>query len=447
MWNSGGPGSGGGPGAHVPAATASGGDGYSFGGFGGMIGRAKLLVRQRAWFEDSVHVTCADARGTGGRWHCAVQFSLLGKLDEADQVTVTVCEAWGASTCLPAVETVANSTRMTVTVPIPDAQLWVPGTPAGQANLYTANLSIAGRALNTTSSARFGVRSLSTDGPRILFNGEPLFLRGYGDDGQYAVTGAPPMEKSYYLKQLSDMKSLGFNFIRFHTHSMPDVFHEAADELGFLCDPEFAMNYAYPCPFPGCAPNDLVHEVFNRSFTSIVQRTSHHPSLFGYVLSNEIGFGKSSQFVELYRFANQHDPERPCWFGDGSTGVSGYNLTALSCRNGQDATDEHCFMDVWVPQSGWSHTAVKDDISSGVDAAALPVPMLLHEAMDARTFPRLESNLLSFEGGTLKVTISCCAIRLSELQLSGLSDSLPAGWDVVQRFDRAHASTWSVGGA
>ena len=90
---------------------------------------------------------------------------------------------------------------------------------------------------------------------------------------------------------------------------MPDVFHEAADELGFLCDPEFSMNYAYPCPFPGCVLTDAVHDTFNRSFASIVQRTSHHPSLFGYVLSNEIGFGGSSQFAELYRFANQHDPE------------------------------------------------------------------------------------------------------------------------------------------
>ena len=148
-----------------------------------------------------------------------------------------------------------------------------------------------------------------------------------------------------------------------------------------------------------------VHDTFNRSFASIVQRTSHHPSLFGYVLSNEIGFGGSSQFAELYHFANQHDPERPCWFGDGSTGVSGMNLTTLGCRDGQNAKDEGCFMDVWVPQSGWSHTAVKGfdrrfepDISSGVDATELPVPMLLHEAMDARTFPRLQSNLESFQG-------------------------------------------------
>ena len=39
------------------------------------------------------------------------------------------------------------------------------------------------------------------------------------------------------------------------------------------------------------------------------------------------------------------------------------------------------------------------DIHSGVSVDALPVPMLLHEAMDARTFPRLQQSLQSFEGG------------------------------------------------
>jgi hypothetical protein len=67
---------------------------------------------------------------------------------------------------------------------------------------------------------------------------------GYGDDGQYGTTAAPPMDKDFYLRQLTSMKDLGYNFIRFHTHSMPTELFEAADELGFLCDPEFAMNCA-----------------------------------------------------------------------------------------------------------------------------------------------------------------------------------------------------------
>ena len=50
------------------------------------------------------------------------------------------------------------------------------------------------------------------------------------------------MEKDFYLSQLRSMRNLGYNFIRFHTHSMPTELLDAADELGFLCDPEFAMS-------------------------------------------------------------------------------------------------------------------------------------------------------------------------------------------------------------
>jgi hypothetical protein len=31
---------------------------------------------------------------------------------------------------------------------------------------------------------------------------------------------------------------------------MPDEFFDAADELGVLCNPEFAMNYKYPTDWP-----------------------------------------------------------------------------------------------------------------------------------------------------------------------------------------------------
>ena len=286
-----------------------------------MIGHAKVLVRQRAWLEDSVHVACKDIlSSSSGDWQCSVKFALVGRFSAADRVSLTVCESSGAGGCtrwgapisrevevgVSSSSSGSTSPRMAITVTIWDAKLWVPGTKAAQTSLYFANLTLHGGGndgLSAQKSTRFGVRSLSTDGNRIRMNGEPLFLRGYGDDGQYAFTGAPPMDRQYYMAQLTGMKMLGYNFIRFHTHSMPDVFHEVADELGFLCDPEFAMNYAYPCPFPGCVVTDQVQQTFNRSFASIVQRTSHHPSLFGYVLSNEIAFGASEpgllQFVEL----------------------------------------------------------------------------------------------------------------------------------------------------
>ena len=127
---------------------------------------------------------------------------------------------------------------MEVDLTIPNARLWMPGTRALQAHLYTANLTLTSQNQHTvgisssggsdrsggpavpldTRSTRFGVKSVRTDGPRIIVNGEAVFLRGYGDDAGYASTAAPPMNKGYYLDQLRDMKALGFNFIRFHTH-------------------------------------------------------------------------------------------------------------------------------------------------------------------------------------------------------------------------------------
>ena len=100
------------------------------------------------------------------------------------------------------------------------------------------------------------------------------------------------------------------------------------------------------------------------------------------------------------------------------------NLTGLSCRDGRVATDTACFMDVWVPQSVWSHTGATTDISSGVSAADLPVPMMLHEAMDARTFPRLESKWQAFEGGMLKASVwlNSSIDRMRALGLLGEND-------------------------
>ena len=187
---------------------------FSFGGCGGMIGTAQLRVRERAWIEDSVHTSCADAGG--GAWRCSVGLALLGVLKASDRVALSVCESTGDG-CVSAAPAAAKSSgRMTLSVMIPAAKLWVPGTRQAQASLYLANLTLSGgdgRPIATTLT-RFGVRSLSTDGPRILFNGEPLFLRGFGDDGQYGFSGAPPMDKGFYTAQLEEVRRLGFNYIR-----------------------------------------------------------------------------------------------------------------------------------------------------------------------------------------------------------------------------------------
>lgn len=54
----------------------------------------------------------------------------------------------------------------------------------------------------------------------------------------------------------------------------------------------------------------------------------------------------------------------------------------------------------------------------------MPVPMLLHEAVDARTFPRLEASLQAYEGSTIKAEViySQSINRMQTLGLLNESD-------------------------
>ena len=173
LWNYGGVGTGGG-----------GGDGFSFGGYGGIVGHARLLLRERAWIEDSVLVSCAPSHTSAGDWACRVQLSLLGKVSAgSDTVDVSIC-SWNSPEA-PCVNVSGKAGpaggRGQLAVTIPEAKLWVPGTRQPQANLYIATIVLSdgsGRVLDS-SDARFGVRSVNAEGPRIEFNGEAVFLRGY----------------------------------------------------------------------------------------------------------------------------------------------------------------------------------------------------------------------------------------------------------------------------
>ena len=306
-----------------------GGDGFSFGGYGGIIGHARLLLRQRVWIEDSVHVQCKPEPGLAtpdetqiaADWVCWVQFSLIGDVKVDDTVDVAVC-SWNepSDPCVRVTGNAARSVgRSEIPVVIPNARLWVPGAMQRNVSingvsdkkaLYFANLTVVnnGKSVLGVASRRFGVKLVNTNGPRISFNGESLFLSGYGDDGNvYGVSVAPPLDKSFYLSQLTSMQHLGYNFIRFHTHNMPEEFFQAADELGMLCNPEFAMNYGYPTAW-GSPVTAAVKHVFNRSFASVVQRLAYHPSIFGWVLSNEIEW-PSACLPPASAGTAQHSPE------------------------------------------------------------------------------------------------------------------------------------------
>ena len=147
-----------------------------------------------------------------------------------------------ATASMPISSPASDGTPLQLDVPvhIPHVRLWTPDTPF----LYTARVKLKQRAqVLDELTVRFGMREIAATGNKLLLNGKPLYLSGYGDDATEPITGMLPSDKELYRRRLSLMRSLGFNFVRHHSCVPHDEYLDAADEVGMLVQPEAGMAY------------------------------------------------------------------------------------------------------------------------------------------------------------------------------------------------------------
>lgn len=203
-----------------------------------------------------------------------------------------------------------------IKVKIPDARLWSPDEP----NIYHARIRmlVGARTLDEVEE-HFGMREIRVEGTKLLLNGNPLYLRGYGDDSVYVISGTPPTSKEVFRERLRLVKSFGFNAVRFHSWTPTTDFFDVADEVGILIMAELSVESALYF-----LPN---REFLRRELIRIIQTYRNHPSWFSLALGNEFNvrwlrdeqkrtlfLEKVRQFVEL---AKQMDPTRLILSNDG----------------------------------------------------------------------------------------------------------------------------------
>ena len=171
----------------------------------------------------------------------------------------------------------SNEVTCDIPVVLSNPRLWTPDDPF----LYLArvHISSAGPLIDEVQ-ARFGMREITADGRKLLLNGKPLYLTGYGDDATEPLTGMLPADKSIYLARLKLMRSLGFNFVRHHSCVPHDEYFEAADEAGLLVQPEAAVAYT------GFWRTGA--ELFAREWPHIVRAFRNHPSIWAWCMGNEL---------------------------------------------------------------------------------------------------------------------------------------------------------------
>lgn len=139
---------------------------------------------------------------------------------------------------------------------------WSPEKPT----LYTLQISCG----EGTLTRRFGIRRLTVDGVHFQLNGLPYYLRGICEHCYFPETIHPTHDISFYRNVIKKLKSLGFNFIRFHTYIPPEEYMQAADELGMLLQVESPNNTALS------------------EWREIVNFCSRHTSVVIYCCGNEL---------------------------------------------------------------------------------------------------------------------------------------------------------------
>ena len=183
-------------------------------------------------------------------------------------------------------------------IPLPSFRPWSPEHP----NLYTARVDLVehGKVVHTRLE-RFGVRKLEVRGKEFYLNGKPFYVRGFGDDHVYPITGITPPDRDLHRAHLAKARAAGFNYVRLHTHCELPEYFEAADELGIMIQPELPYY------------NDVTTEAFafdpKRDVTELYEHFRRHPSFAVYSMGNEGSFGPLLD-RQLHAYVKAMDPDR-----------------------------------------------------------------------------------------------------------------------------------------
>jgi beta-galactosidase len=124
------------------------------------------------------------------------------------------------------------------------------------------------------------MRDISTDGNRIVLNGEQFHLRATHDGGGFPLTGYPAMDVATWKRIIGICQQWGLNGMRCHSWCPPEAAFVAADELGFYFQAECGMWNAFDA---GHAMLDLLNDETAR----LLRAYGNHPSLLMLGASNE----------------------------------------------------------------------------------------------------------------------------------------------------------------
>jgi len=158
------------------------------------------------------------------------------------------------------------------------ARLWGIGRP----NLYELRITLLENGRETDQySQEFGVRKVEVKDNRLLLNGEPVFLKGFGKHEDYSISGKGH-NNSVMVKDFGLLDWIGANSFRTSHYPYTEEVLRYADTHGILVIDE--------TPFVGLNPRMYQPEIKDCALGIIgelIDRDYNHPSVIMWSLANE----------------------------------------------------------------------------------------------------------------------------------------------------------------
>ncbi len=256
------------------------------------------------------------------------------------------------------------------------ARLWSPDEPV----LYELSSRLDDAPARRTA---FGFRELWVEGNQILLNGIPIHLRGtathpssFGDSAVLSLDAA--------RNALTVAKAGNNVAFRLHAQPWPDVWYEAADEVGIL----LVWESAYWCkPRSYHLEDPRFWANFREHLTGQLTHHRNHPSVVIWSLENELLLCSGvepgatprmstaeSELAALVDHIRRLDTDRPIMF-DGDYDPGGRaDIVNLHYPH------EYPIWSEWPNEAWWlEHTAATDIFPSRIDAWPLAKPLYIGE--------------------------------------------------------------------
>jgi beta-glucuronidase len=274
---------------------------FDFSPFGGIHRPVKIVATPRIRIE-RISVR-PFVTGSGGRLELTI--TAAGATNSSVKVRLEGDgSAWSASS--PLVQGVAS-----LELTLEACRHWSPGDPF----LYDLSVDLMeGGERIDAYSLPVGIREVTISGSRLLLNGRPLYLQGFGKHEDAFAVGKG-LHLPLMVKDFQMLKWIGANSFRTSHYPYAEEMMYYADRKGILVIDEVpAVSLDFRCVSEETLKN---HKEFIRR---LIERDGNHPAVIIWALGNEpnlvgengYGNGKGRAYWgEVFAHARELDPHRP----------------------------------------------------------------------------------------------------------------------------------------